>query len=212
MIRILLADDHEIIRSGLKIFINNMIAHCVIDDAWDGNSVLEKVKENDYHLVIMDLNMPGTNSLELLENILVIKPAVRVLIFSINPEEVHAKRYLQLGAKGYVGKDAQVTELGNAIKAVLNNKRYISPSLSQGITEQILSEKTINPFDNLSSREFEVVQHLIKGESLSDICHVKSLKASTVSTYKARILEKLHCKNVLEVIQLAKVYNISVIE
>ena len=207
MTRILLADDHEIIRSGLKLFINNMIPHCVIDEAWDGCSALEKVKENDYHLIIMDLNMPGTNSFELLDNILAIKPEAGILIFSINSEEVHAKRYLQLGAKGYVGKDSPVRELGDAINAVLNNKRYISPSLS-GITEQILNEETINPFDNLSSREFEVVQHLIKGESLSDICHVTNLKASTVSTYKARILEKLHCKNVLEVIQLANIYNI----
>ncbi|HUS03135.1 MAG TPA: response regulator transcription factor [Chitinophagaceae bacterium] len=208
MIRILLADDHEIIRSGLKLFISNLIAHCVIDEAWDGNSTLGKVKENDYHLVIMDLNMPGTNSFELIENIVAVKPAASVLIFSINPEEVHAKRYLQLGAKGYVNKNAPVSELGEAINTVLKNKRYLSPSLSHGATEQILNGKTINPFDNLSAREFEVVQHLIKGESLSGICHEINLKASTVSTYKARIFEKLNCKNTMEVIQLAKIYNI----
>lgn len=208
MIRILLTDDHEIIRSGLKLFINSMIPHCIIDEAWDGISTLEKVRENDYELIIMDLNMPGTNSFELLGNILLIKPAASILIFSINPEEVHATRYLQLGAKGYVAKNAPVSELGNAIDAILKNKRYISPSLRGGITEQILNEKTINPFVNLSSREFEVVQHLIKGESLSDICRVTNLKASTVSTYKARILEKLHCKNVLEILQLAKIYHI----
>lgn len=208
MIRILLADDHEIIRSGLKLFINNMIPHCVIDEAWDGISTLEKVSQNDYQLIIMDLNMPGTNSFELLDNILLVKPSVNVLIFSINPEEVHAKRYLQLGAKGYVGKNAPVNELGTAIDTVLKNRRYVSPSLSDTVNDEILNEKTINPFDTLSSREFEVVQHLIRGESLSGICHVTNLKASTVSTYKARILEKLHCKNILEVIQLAKIYNI----
>jgi two-component system invasion response regulator UvrY len=208
MMRILLTDDHEIIRSGLKLFITNMLPHCVIDEAWNGISTLEKIKGNDYQLIIMDLNMPGTNSLELLADILVIKPAAAVLVYSINPAEVHAKRYLQLGAKGYVNKNAPVSELGNAIDAVLKNKLYISPSLNQGITEEILREKIINPFDNLSSREFEVMQHLIKGESLSDICQLINLKASTVSTYKARIFEKLNCKNIMEVIQLAHIYRI----
>jgi DNA-binding NarL/FixJ family response regulator len=208
MIRILLTDDHEIIRSGLKLFISNLVAHCVIDEACDGNAAMEKMKENDYHLIIMDLNMPGTNSFELLGNLLSIKPKANILIFSINPQEVHAKRYLQLGAKGYVSKNAPVSELGNAINSLLNNKRYISPALTPGVTEQILSEKISNPFENLSAREYEVVQHLIKGGSLSEICRLINLKASTVSTYKARIFEKLNCKNIMEVIQLAKLYNI----
>lgn len=208
MTRILLADDHEIIRSGLKLFINTIIPGCIIDDAWEGNSTLDKVRDNEYDLIIMDLNMPDTNSRELLSNILEIKPAANILIFSINAEEVHAKRYLQLGAKGYVNKNAPVSELGNAINYVLKNKRYISPSLSKNITEQILNEETINPFDNLSPREYEVVLHLISGKSLSDICGETKLKTSTVGTYKARIFEKLNCKNLLEVIQLAKIYNI----
>ncbi|HUS00678.1 MAG TPA: response regulator transcription factor [Chitinophagaceae bacterium] len=208
MIRILLADDHEVIRSGLKYFMSSVVAHPVIHEAWDGNSTMEKVKENEYQLIIMDLNMPQTNCFELLADIIDTRPDTKILIFSINPEDVHAKRYLQLGAKGYVNKNAPPSELGNAIITILENKLYISPSLSDVITGHLLSKKTGNPFDILSAREFEIVQQLIQGRSLTDIRVALHLKSSTVSTYKGRIFEKLKCNNIIEVVQLAKLYNI----
>ena len=208
MLKILLADDHEIVRGGLKLFIKTFFAHAVIDDAWDGDSTLEKVKANDYQLIILDVNMPGTDSFELIHGIISSKPDANILIFSMNPEDTYAKRYLQAGAKGYVSKGSSTTELGNAINTVLKNKRYISPSLSQAIAGEISGERTMNPFDTLSSREFEIAQHLIKGEGVSEIRNMLHLKASTVSTYKARIFEKLKCKNPIELNQLARVYNI----
>ena len=208
MPRILLADDHEIVRGGLKIFINTFIAHSGIDEAWDGTSTFEKVKGNDYQLIILDVNMPDTDSFELIGKIIGTRPDAKILIFSMNPEDTYARRYLNAGAKGYVSKASSTTELGNAIITVLKNKRYISPSLSQAIAGEISGERTNNPFDTLSSREFEIVQHLLKGESISDICNMLHLKASTVSTYKARIFEKLNCKNAVELNQLARINNI----
>ena len=208
MIRILLADDHEVIRSGLKYFMNSVVAHPVIHEAWDGNSTLEKVKENEYHLIIMDLNMPRTNCFELLSSIIELRPGTRILIFSINPEDVHAKRYLQMGAKGYVSKNASPSELAKAINTILENKQYISSALHEVFSENGDSKKTGNPFDNLSAREFEIVQQLIHGRSLTEIRYALHLKSSTVSTYKGRIFEKLNCKNIIEVVQLAKLCNI----
>ena len=208
MIRILLADDHEVIRSGLKYFMMSLVAHPVIHEAWDGNSTMQKVKESEYQLIIMDLNMPQTNCFELLSNIIDLRPATKILIFSINPEDVHAKRYLQMGAKGYVNKNAPCSELAKAINTILDNKQYISPSLSEAFAENIVSKKTGNPFDNLSAREFEIVQQLIQGRSLTDIRYALHLKSSTVSTYKGRVFEKLNCKNIIEVVKLAKLYNI----
>jgi len=208
MIRILLADDHEVIRSGLKYFISSIVAHPVIHEAWDGNSTLEKVKENEYHLIIMDLNMPQTNCFELLSSIIDLRPGSKILIFSINPEDVHAKRYLQMGAKGYVNKNASASELAKAINTILEDKQYISTALSEALAENMTSKKTDNPFDNLSAREFEIVQQLIQGRSLTDIRYALHLKSSTVSTYKGRIFEKLNCKNIIEVVQLAKLYHI----
>ena len=208
MIKILLADDHEIMRAGLKLFINNLVAHSTIDEAWDGNSVLEKIKKNEYQLIILDVNMPETDSLGLVSDIISTKPDARILMLSMYPEEIYAKKYLQLGVKGYVSKTFSAIEVGNAINAVLKNNKYISPSLNQALTEEALGEKIDNPFDKLSSREFEIVQHLIKGESTGAICKTLNLHISTVGTYKARIFEKLKCKNIIEINQMARVYNL----
>ncbi|MDB5222841.1 MAG: DNA-binding response regulator [Chitinophagaceae bacterium] len=208
MTRILLTDDHEILRAGLKLFIDDLVPHAVVDEAWDGDSALEKIMENEYQLIILDVNMPNTDSFALVNNIINIRPDAKILMFSMNAEEVYAKRYLQLGAKGYVSKTASATELGNAINVVLKNGRYISPALNEVFTEEVLGEKTNNPFDKLSSRELEIVQYLVSGNSVGAICNTVNLHSSTVGTYKARIFEKLGCKNVIEVNRLARIYNI----
>ena len=209
MNRILLADDHEIIRSGLKLFINKFVPHAIIDEASNGDSTLQLIAENEYELIILDVTMPDTNSFGLVSSIITIKPDARILMFSMNAEEVYAKRYLQLGAKGYLCKNASFEELGNGINAVLNNGRYIGPVLDQLLTEEALGiKKTSNPFERLSKRELEIVQHIINGASLAVMCKIFNLQPSTVSTYKTRILGKLNCKNTIEVNQLARMFNI----
>jgi DNA-binding NarL/FixJ family response regulator len=209
MNRILLADDHEIIRSGLKLFISTPVPHSIIDEAWNGNSALQLIKENEYQLIILDVIMPATDSFGLVSNIISINPDAKILMFSMNAEEVYAKRYLQLGAKGYISKTASFAELGSAIYAVLNNDRYIGPVLNQLLTEEALGIKaTNNPFAKLSTREFEIALHIINGESITVICKTFSLQSSTVGTYKARIFEKLNCKNTIEINRLARIYNI----
>ena len=207
MTKILLADDHDITRSGLKFFIPSLVPDVTIDEACDADSTLEKVNGSDYALIMLDVKMPGSDSFELLAKILCSKPGTRILMFSMYPEYAYAKRYLQLGAKGYISKDAPTEEIGNAITAVLDDKRYMSTSLKQSIGEEIIAEN-INPFDCLSAREFEIVQHLIKGTSLTEIQQALNLKSSTISTYKARIFEKLQCRNSIELVKLAEVYNI----
>ena len=208
MNRILLADDHEIMRSGLKLLINNVVPDSLIDEAWNGDSAIQLVKENEYQLFILDVNMPATDSFGMVSNIISMKPYARILMFSMNPEEVYAKRYLQLGAKGYICKTDSSAELGNAISAVLNNNRYIGPVLIQAFTEEALgTNAATNPFEKLSTREFEIVQHLINGESITAICKTFNIQPSTGSTYKARIFEKLKCKNIIELNQLTRIYN-----
>ena len=208
MNRILLADDHEIMRSGLKLFINTLVPHSIIDEAWNGDSAIELIKLNEYQLIILDVNMPGADSFGLVSNVISIKPDARILMFSMNAEEVYAKRYLQFGAKGYISKTASSAELGNAISTVLNNGRYIGPVLNRLLTEEALGNHTTNnPFEKLSAREFEIVQPLIRGESITAICKTFSLRPSTVGTYKARIFEKLNCQNIIEVNRLARTYN-----
>ncbi|GAC1381140.1 MAG: UvrY/SirA/GacA family response regulator transcription factor [Ginsengibacter sp.] len=212
MINILLADDHAIIRSALKIFLEHTINDSVIDEAKDGDSAFDKIKSKEYQLIILDVNMPGTDSFGLVSNIIALKPTANILMFSMNAEEIYAKKYLQLGAKGYLSKDSSESEIKKAIDTVLSNNRYISPTLSRALEEEALGKKTknANPFDNLSPRELEIVRHLIKGESVSQISSTLNLHTSTIGTHKARIFEKLKCKNIIDINDLAKVHNVSI--
>ena len=209
MVTILLADDHTIVRAGLKSYIENIILGSGVEEAPDGDTAFEKIKQHDYDLIILDINMPATDSFGLVSNILALKPASKILMFSINSEEVFAKKYLNLGALGYLNKDAAVDEIKQAIENVMGNKRYISPSLIQILTESALGKKTNNqnPFDLLSPRELEIVRHLIKGESVSQIGSFLHLHTSTVGTHKARIFQKLACKNSIELNELATLHH-----
>lgn len=208
MINILLADDHVIIRAGLKTFISNYIAHSVIDEVGEGNDALKKVREKNYQLIILDVNMPNTDSFGLVSNIIACKPDSNILMFSMNSEDIYAKKYLLLGAKGFLSKASPELEIRKALDKVISGNRYISPELNHVFTEELLGKRTDNPFEKLSVREFEIVLHLLKGESLSDICNVLHLQPSTVGTHKARLFQKLMCTNVVDLLALAKVYNV----
>lgn len=209
MPRILLVDDHFIIRSGLTQLIQNFLAHAEIDEAPDGDLAFEKIKQYDYDLVLMDINMPDTDSFGLLSSILSFKPATKIIMFSMNAEEVYAKRYLQMGAMGYLRKDAPGSEIKKAIDMVLDNRRYISVELSQiYLNELHVKNVRENPFDKLSPREFEILQHLTRGDSVAQISQKLKLHTSTIGTHKFRIFEKLQCQNIVDLNKLATVHNI----
>ena len=206
--KFLLVDDHSIIRAGLKILITYYMAHCTIDDAFDGDSAFGKIKNSDFDLVILDVNMPNTDSLGIVSNILAVKPNTKILMFSMNAEDNYAKRYLKMGAMGYVRKDESEFEIKKAITTILNNNRYISQALSRKLEEEALGNKPANPFESLSPREFEIIQHIVRGESVGEISEKLKLHTSTVGTHKARIFEKLNCKNIIDINALAKTFNV----
>jgi len=209
MPELLLVDDHSIVRAGLRLLIEDFLPHTKIDEAIDGDSAFRKIREHEYDLVIMDVNMPNTDSLGTLQTILSFKPSTKIIIFSMNSEDVYAKRYLKMGAMGYLRKDAQNDEIKKAISTVLNNKRYISPQLNEKLlTELHSNSRSENPFDNLSPREFEIVQHFAHGDSVAEISNKLNLHTSTVGTHKARIFEKLKCSNIIERTNLAKVNDV----
>ena len=210
MASLLLVDDHYIVKTGLKLIIESFLPDSKIDEADDGDSCFEKIKNNDYDLLILDVNMPNTDSFVLVSKILALKPEMKILMFSMKDEEVYARRYLKMGARGYLKKDEPEAEIKRAIKTVLNNKKYISPGLSRIFIEDLNSRNSENPFDSLSPREFEIVQHLIRGEPVAEICKKLTLHSSTVGTHKARIFEKLSCSNIIDLNLLAKAYNIDI--
>lgn len=209
MPELLLVDDHSIVRTGLRLVVEDFLSHVKIDEAENGDAAYQKIKNHDYDLVIMDVNMPQTDSFGILQTILALKPETKIIMFSMNAEEVYAKRYLKLGAMGYLRKDASNDEIINAISTVLNNKRYISPELNEKLLNDLQSKsKSENPFDKLSPREFEIVQHLSQGDSVAEISHKLNLHTSTIGTHKARIFEKLQCHNIIDLTNLAKIHHV----
>lgn len=205
--RFLLIDDHVVVRSGLKFILSSHFSPCLVDEAEDGESALEQLVKNEYDIAMLDVKMPNTNTLQLMEYIRLTYPKLIVLIFSMNSESVYAKRFLKAGAKGFVNKDAPLDEVIKAIKLVLNGKRYISESMMEQLAEFGTDSQEKNLFNMLSPREFEIVSLILKGESISHIAHSLTLQVSTVGTHKARIFEKLKVSNLMELKELATMYS-----
>jgi len=209
MIKILIADDHPMVREGLKMYIQNVVAHASVEEACDGDSAFEKIKQNEYALIVLDFIMPSTDAFNLVSDILNIKPSSKILIFTITSEEVYAKKLLTLGALGYLNKEADAAEIKKAITNVINGKKYLSPSLMNSLVESAIYNKPKdNPFDLLTSRELQVARHLMNGSGVSEIGAALHLHSSTIGTYKAKILKKLQCSNIIEIHQLGILYKI----
>lgn len=206
--RFLLIDDHVVVRSGLKLILSDLYKPCTIDEAEDGESAHIKLKLHDYDLVILDIKMPDTNTLMLMEYIHNAYPQLKVLVFSMNSESIYAKRFLTAGAKGFINKVAPLDEIVKAINLVLSGKKYISETLIESLAEQGNRSQKTNLFDTLSPREFEIANLLLAGNGISQIAHQLNLQVSTVGTHKARIFEKLKVGNLIELKELASSFNI----
>lgn len=208
MKRFLLIDDHVVVRSGLKFILSDLFKPCEIDEAEDGDSAVAILKIHKYDLVMLDIKMPNTNSIQLMEYFKITYPDLRVLVFSMNSESIYAKRFLKAGAQGFVNKDAPLDEVVTAIKQVLNGKKYISETMMELLAEFGNGNKGEVLFSSLSPREFEIVSLLLKGDSLSHIAQSLNLQTSTVGTHKARIFEKLKVSNLIELKELSSLYNL----
>ncbi|MBC7886622.1 MAG: response regulator transcription factor [Ferruginibacter sp.] len=205
----LLIDDHEIVRSGVKNVLQELFKPCDIYEASDEKSALSQLKLRKYDLVIMDVQMPGTDTAGLMEYIKTRYADIRVLMFSMSSENVYAKRFLKAGAMGFVSKNSGLTELKKAVELVLNDRKYISEALAEQLAAEIGSQQPNNPFDKLSAREFEVANLLMTGKSGSDISELLSINSSTVGTHKARLFEKLGVTNLPELIEIARIYKLN---
>ena len=208
MKRFLLVDDHVVVRSGIKGLLSEIFKPLEIDEAGDGDSVVEKLKSHQYDLILMDIKMPNTDSFGLMQFIHVKHPGTKVLIFSMNAENIYARRFLKEGASGFISKEAPLEEITKAINVVLNGRKYISDSLAQTLAEESFLDKPSNPFEKLSSREFEIVSLLLSGQSANHISKTLNLQSSTIGTHKARLFEKLGVSNILELKELASSYNL----
>jgi len=204
MKRFLLADDHHIVRSGLSLLLKDEFMDAAIDECRNGDCVWKKMRGDVYDLVILDITMPNTDSLHLLRNILMDYPDQKVMIFTMNNANVYARKYLGLGVKGFVNKEADPLEVRKAIVAILNNRKYLGPEMQYILTPDDMEKQLPSPFDILSTRELEIMHHLVAGKNVSAIAEILFLHISTVSTHKANIMQKLGVPNVIELSRMVQ--------
>lgn len=207
MKKFLLIDDHVVVRSGIKLLLSNIYKDSDISEAKDGDTAMELVKNNHYDFVMLDVQMPNTDSFALMEYFKANYPLLKVLVFSMNSENIYALRYIRAGAMGFISKDAPLDEIKIAIEQVLNGKKYISEEMLFVLAEGASQGVDSNPFNTLSAREFEIVTMLLNGKTISLIAAELNLGISTVGTHKGRIFTKLKITNLLELKELSNTYN-----
>jgi len=194
MKRILVADDHIVVRKGLKQILLDAFPSAQIDEVGDAEDLLKKITLEEWDVVITDISMPGRSGLDVLQQIRLDHPKLPILILSVHPEEQYAIRVLKAGASGYLNKDSAPEDLVKAVNRVLMGKKYITPSIAEKLATTLEQDSEKSPHEYLSDREFEVLKMLAAGKSVSDIASQISLSASTVSTYRARIMIKMNLK------------------
>jgi len=195
MLRILIADDHPIVRQGLKQIIAETSDMVVADEASNGWEVLSKVRASYCDVVLLDISMPGRNGVDILRQLKNEQPRLPVLMLSIHPEEQYAVRVLRAGASGYLTKESAPDELIAAIRKVSMGGKYISSSLAERLACELESTDEQLPHKTLSDREYRVMFLIASGKTVTEIAKELSLSIKTISTYRSRILEKMKMKN-----------------
>lgn len=210
--KILIADDHAVIRHGLGMIVKDLISFADISYAEDFDSLLKELAAGRVDLIICDVKMPGNAGVQIVTSMRGIQPNVPILIFSVYPEELYGLRYLQEGANGYLHKDADVDTIHKAITDILSKGRFISDHLLKLYANNIHKNVPlhVNPFSLLSNREMEIAMLLVKGYGTLEMSNAFDLHVSTVSTYKSRIYKKLGLNNISDLIILFQNYNVQI--
>jgi DNA-binding NarL/FixJ family response regulator len=203
MKRILVVDDHEVVREGVKSIFGEQPGNTEFGEASTAGDALRMVNEREWDIVILDLSLGGKSGLEVLKDLKLIRPRLPVLILSMHSEEQYARRAFKSGAAGYVTKDTPREELFQAISRVMQGGRYVSPDLAERLVSCLGREADRPPHEMLSDREFEVLRLIASGNTITEIAGMLNLSDKTISTYRARVLDKLGRKNNAELIRYA---------
>ncbi len=208
MISILIADDHAIVRQGLRKIIDDDDEMKVVGEASNGAELLNLIREDSVDVVILDISMPGRNGLETLKEIKRLYPQLPTIILSIHPEDQYAIRAFRAGAAGYMTKESAPEELVEGIKKAYGGGRYISPSVAELLAAHVETKTTDEPHTALSDREFEVFTLLANGNTVGHIAVGLNLSVKTISTYRTRILEKMGMTTNAELTRYALDYHL----
>lgn len=207
--RIIIADDDGLFRLGFEELVSARPDFKIINIYSDGGSSWNFIGSIDCDILVLDINMPGVNGLQILEKVRVVQPEIKVLILSVMPEEVYALRAYKLGANGYLRKDTQFDQILQAIDIILNGELFITPELSRKFAVAYLeNSKEIQNKNVLSSREYEILTRIAKGKTTTEIADDLFISSRTVTSHKKNILEKLKLKNTVELIEYAIKNNI----
>jgi two-component system, NarL family, invasion response regulator UvrY len=201
--RVLIADDHAVFRRGLKETIGEAFPKVIFGEAKTAQETVDCVRRQDWEIVILDISMPGKSGLDILDDVRRLRPKLPVLFLSMHPEEQYARRALKSGAAGYLTKDSVPEELKEAVRRILNGGRYVSATLAERLAFDLRKGADTPLHELLSAREFQVLRMIASGKSVKEIANDISLSVKTVSTYRARILEKTGMKTTAELIRYA---------
>ncbi len=201
--RVLIADDHPVVRHGLKAVLEAHPDIKVVGEARNGQEAVEMARDRDWDVAVVDYSMPGLSGAELVKQIKAQRPDRPVVVLSAYPESLHATQVMRAGASGYLNKDTAEAELASAVRKVARGGKYVTPALAERLAEELASGTERAPHEALSERETRVMRLLATGKPINEISQELSLSPSTVSTYRARILRKLKLRNNAELVRYA---------
>jgi DNA-binding NarL/FixJ family response regulator len=208
MIKIIIVDDHVLIREGLKKIIDGEWGMEVVAECTTSSSLLDIINKVEYDIIILDINLPDKSGLELLKDLIIRFPRIKVLILSIHPEERYAIRALKTGASGYLTKQSAAEELVKSIKRISQGGRYVSESLADKLAFNLTSPKSEKPHELLSDREFQVLLLIGSGKTIKETGEELSVSLSTINTYRKRIFEKMKLETNQELIRYTIINNL----
>jgi two-component system invasion response regulator UvrY len=197
---ILIADDHAILRRGLRHILADGLSEAVISEAQNGGEVLRLLRQRTFDILILDINMPGASGLEVVRDVHRDCPWLPVLMLSVYPEEQYALRALKAGASGYLPKESAPEELVKAVLMILKGGKYITPAIAEQMADALKDDSSKPLHETLSDREFQVMRSLAQGKTITEIAADLSLSVKTISTFRSRIFTKMHFKNNAELI------------
>jgi two-component system invasion response regulator UvrY len=201
MTRVLIADDHAILRGGLKELLVRQLEGVVCGEAENAQQVLAQVQRQPWDVLILDITMPGRSGFDILRDLRLVQPKLPILVLSMHPEDQYAKRVLKAGAQGYLKKESAPEELIQAVRKLLAGSRYVSPTLAEQLAQDLHESGDRPVHETLSPREFEILVMIGSGKTVSQIAEELHLSVTTVSTYRARVLEKMNMATTAELMR-----------
>ncbi len=203
MIRVLIVDDHDLVRMGIRRLIDDLEDIEVVGEAASGEEAIKFIRDDEPNVVLMDVSMPGIGGLETTRKLSISHPHLPIVIVTVHTEDPFPNRLLKAGAAGYLHKGCNIEEIEKAIIAVHRGQKYVSPDIAQALALALLQGTEDSPFDALSEREMQVLMMFVRGNKVREISKMLNLSPKTVSTYRYRVFEKLGVKNDAELTRLA---------